>query len=802
MIESKNNDSNIDVLAAIPEQVDDISDQTLIISSENNDSSASSNTVFSSLTEVMKNKVDNDSDDEGGGDNTGSAHEITCNNSSNSTKEDVIIAEPLDMLAQVITIADEAVYTPERLFQVLSNVVANNKWPIADDQDNSNSVFDQLLWPHGDARQGVTPTDAVTTSATIASLAMGIFIVLYQKNHQKQLNSYEYLQEALGKTNVTAPETKEIQNMVDDLLKREKIRLPTQNETAIKHKQFEPNFVVQIFQKLLASKLIRFVSHVFQTTNLSFYTYWVVFFTVVLIAGVAFAATSLGLTIIFSITGAIFLTFLVMQLTNLFLNRNKSSLKNELEKINDSQIINRLKTRVLLKELHKKRMDALSKYMSTEPEKEQNEKKETLSAESNQPLSVDRDNSRFIRLKLKTNAQPILEDQSTTTTKEVITDTDIDKILNSKLGYRLLGGRPEHFIDVMTRIILTVSSAIAIGSFLLWVPASFATLIGATTVASFLFFPPVALTVCSFLFVVFFAKYLVEAHTEHLAFKKKIYDTLTAPYEKETNQQGKSVTKLQKFEDLMKEAKNLKEEVIKLRQELANRHIQVEPNLSQLCDQCQINEVFNDYLFEKQKLKPSIFTLCKKGISRIHTFIAGAGSLGYLFRQIGIVSGCLILAGTTGLFVGGPIGFAVMVGAFLIIGGVAKVIQYQVNRDKEHRKKFIDGFDDRISALKKHNKELTSIREVLSSRLNKKQNSNVCAKLNNAHPVNENTPTCSNENVNHTINHIDTTKLATDAFFSHPNQSHQSHECKLDVDDAQLNQLYVEKNQLQNLVCH
>ena len=156
-----------------------------------------------------------------------------------------------------------------------------------------------------------------------------------------------------------------------------------------------------------------------------------------------------------------------------------------------------------------------------------------------------------------------------------------------------------------------------------------------------------------------------------------------------------------------------------------------------------IASIENKRYFEEQQHKSTKFTLFKKGLNRVLSFTNGAGTGMFVVRSL------LLAGGIVSLFFAPPIWVIFGIGlAAAATWGIAKLVDYHLQRNVANRKAMIEGLDVRIDYLQKKKEELKEYDELL------KENHNKLKHLNTAIQKELAKPECANSENSQSISAI------------------------------------------------
>lgn len=482
------------------------------------------------------------------------------------------------------------------------------------------------------------------------------------------------------------------------------------------------------------------------------FVFWLVWFPFVLAVGTAVATTSMFIVpIILSITFGITLVFTAWKVIDRIRGiKNQQPNHDQIKKenIEHERMVKDLKQRTYMKEEHRIMMAMLGKPA-------------TLRKTDNDYIQEsDHDQIAITKAAVRKNKGEYI----------VQLERNKKEVLNSRLGKYLLSGSKSR---MGVAIGMEVASAVVMTSMVFWLISTVALVAasGAITNVVFAFFDSgINTAIAGGIVSGFFSlRKFAEMRKGQQEFENKIHDRLTEAYKPE-KPKFKGKTKADRFAELEQKVESRKAEVELLRLnkliELANRN-GYESKAMQLAISLiakikrtgvpinnpdntrktfeEINsayvklhadlkragkltdnsiayhydikkvDVYNDYYFEKQKDKATLWTNVKKGFNRAYAFLSGGQTGIFIVRTLFLVGGIAAAACT-----GAPLVFFAIAAVGAVAIGTMKLVQYCLERKRQKRENFVNTIDARISYLNKKRKELKALDVMLKTSAEKK----------------------------------------------------------------------------------
>lgn len=673
------------------------------------------------------------------------------NNSNKNLADDVAAAQPASresILAQSIA---GTVNTPENFYNTLSTVCDYIDWVITlprggqvytnvfandaaanqtsfaphhlnDDSYNSASAFNNIVYQdpsHSD--QGLTPIGWAFVGVVALPVTYGIARRVYQIYHKRELNSYGYLKRRLNEVAKDLGVQKtfkkdDIMAGFNDILKNGQIKniepvtespLSTTDElvgsqvikTVVDYDEyFEPNAFIKTINKITATSPAQWVGKAWDfVCNQSLY-FWVIGFPVGLALGAAAAAAT---PILIATTAAIGGAGLLYE--GIYWLYKKLTHTVDAENKEEEAQINKLKQRYFMQQEHEMIMKMLHNEYDIQQDLNVEEVLEDVH-DAEGSYEIDKNSRKVIRIlskKSNNHAAPVNNRHGEFSLQSP------QEIFSTTLGKHLLGSQRERDARLGITTAAAAVSGFIITTFVLYFSSCAIGLIaGAGALATALlgteltFFS--SLSIGAFFGVTTYCK----TRAAQLDYEKKVYQTLSVEYKP-----GTGVNKADKFSELYDQVETKKAQIAQLRNDLQKLGKKDEKSLLSKYDLKKV-DVFNDYYFEKQKHSPSLFTLFKKGLNRLYSLIGGGESGVYLVRTLflvgGIAAGAIAAAAT-----GALVPFLIATAVAAAVWGTIKLVQYQLDRNQEHREAFLNDIDNRIIYLELKDKELNAVLQKL-----------------------------------------------------------------------------------------
>lgn len=518
-------------------------------------------------------------------------------------------------------------------------------------------------------------------------------------------------------------------------------------------KNYEKNKRPSLFARLIGTASLA-VKSLWNFVGNNAFVFWLVWFPFVLAVGTAAATTSMFFVpIILCVTFGITLAFTVWKVVERIkhinnMKRNDSKEKNE--KIEHDRMVKDLKQRVYMKEEHRLMMAILGGSVTSHKAK-----KSFVNEETNQ-IKITKDAINNFAEK------PIIQ-----------LERSKEEVLNSRLGKYLLNGSKRR---IGFAVGMEIASGLVVTSMVFWLISTVALVAAGGAVANlvFAFFDSgVNAAIAGGIVSGFFSlRKIAEMRKSQKEFEDKIHARLTEAYKPE-KPENKGVTKAEKFAEmeLAVELKKAQVELLRLKKliALAAGHNskaltaahelvgEFDANGTRLNLACKpkklrnefkiinsayeklyadlkragkpINDksiasgydikkidVYNDYYFEKQKDKATLWTNVKKGCNRAYAFLSGGQSGIFIVRTLFLVGGICAAACT-----GAPLVFFGIAAVGALVIGTIKLVQYCLERKRQKRENFVNTIDARISYLRKKEKELDALEVVLDPSKSKDQ---------------------------------------------------------------------------------
>lgn len=584
--------------------------------------------------------------------------------------------------------------TVMRLLGVFGAAAANRS---NDDTPNSHSFFYKFMYKNPDKPQdGLTPGGmAVTAVSILGSLTVGVVRRIYQLRHKLKLQSYKNLTKRVNKSvpdDISATTEKELIETMDDLLARGKLTQGKPKSAPVPDEPLSWNWV--------KSKVVNLFSDTWNALNDMSMVFWIAWMPAALILGVG--GVSAGLPVIMSVTvgvAAIYGLYAAGSwIRNKYFPPAPTPVVDTVE--DEEQKIAELKARAFMKLEHKKWNAKFAEFGFGVEVKPKDKSYVKLG------LFIDKNNAQLIRLKKGGVNDPAPAPKV----------NDID--LNSELAQRLLGSKWQRYGRLGIDTLNSAIGGFVMTSFILWMIASGLGVIG---VAAGVLLSGQAtvfggLTVAGLLGISTFR----EIRADQKAHEEQVKHVLGTVIEVKTRDEKgeillsdgkpvmKEMTKLDYFNEVQDRVGKLQEQIA-----LQAKNPNLHPDVKALLDSYNINSIDanNDYYFEKQRAKPSFKTMLKKGWNRFYT-VVGGGQTGVLVVRLCVLTGCLFAGAVATSGVGLAVFVGLAVGAAVVVGAL-KLVKYQLDRQHEHNKNFVNVFDARLSYLKKKEKELIKLHKIV-----------------------------------------------------------------------------------------
>ncbi len=628
----------------------------------------------------------------------------------------------------------------------------------ADDTQNHHNPFLKLIYnTDGNAESGLNYTGlGFLFSSVIGGFIIGTVIKIFQNLRKLQLNSYQYTQQQIAKIHKkndlgympddelsTVPSKAEINQAFSDILESEKIKSlyhykvkslnsstivlerlgarptpPPPPKAVIKHTR--SNILVRGINWLQNTTIAKAAHTAWNRISKYSFIYWLVSLPMLLIFGsMGFPAllpaliTTLGI----GLGLAVWKSKKHIKTIHAAIN-NKISQQdnNEIDDVPESdkrddhdRVLLELKQRYYEKSAHKATMSALARY----------KEKQKITTLSLQQQAIKK--STFIEGDMDTESLGEQEE----TLINIDNANDVEAVLNSEIAQRLLGSKAER------RARWFVSGAKdAIGAF---VEFAFITGFGAdlsygmTAAGGILatIFTPVSHFLGGSLLMaagglvmgaIFGIKTLAQVHQEQLIAEQKVYQALTAPYQIKSGRiiNGKpeyvnaGITIKEKIEQLEKSINDTIGRIKTAKTALTSDQLNNIPHYN-------LNNInaFNHDRFEKQREKIPFKTKCKKIANRIFTGLTG-GQTGVLIARLLFLTGCVFAGALVGSVVGAPLAFGLIATGFALFMGGLKLAKSILDKRNGHREHCVNTLNSRVSYLKKKEKELNELEQIIN----------------------------------------------------------------------------------------
>lgn len=602
-----------------------------------------------------------------------------------------------DTAMKIMDVNDVVGWTFVRLFQVFGNIFANGS---NSDQYSANSVFNRLIYK--DPLQpalGMTTAGWVLTGGGLATMTMGLLRRIYQIYHQKELNSYAYLQARLQEAAAALHLDEEYtQDRIEAGLER--ILRSGQLNVIRPAKKARVGIIATAINKVRELGISRAIGAVWDFLGYQSMVFWIAFMPVSLMAGSMPTMVAAAMPVILGITavvgGGLYLYHGLFKGVAALYHWITNS-EEDASEVHDQVLLNQLKQRYFVEQLHALKMQALFRASGREVEPVI----PLLPPASEYELARGETVIRLRRIAPQRN-QRIDE----------MREAEPNDVLDSRLAQYLLESKTKRTLRRRVNIIADIWNAFITMSFVMWLVSALATaavpVIGLAGLAAFLSGSMQTLIPC--IVSGFFAglSAFADATAKQADYEKKVYERLNATLP------GHNVKTGEYFETLEQELKRHKDQVTLLRHSVKTHDIHADT----LCDLEKMNP-YNDYYFEKQKIAPSATSLLKKGMNRAYSLVGGGQSGILMARMLFLTSGFAVggVLATTGVLAM-PV-FLAIAAVGCVSVGVLKLVQYQFERDLKHREDFVDNIEVRIQSMENNIEELKQEQTYLRGLLNR-----------------------------------------------------------------------------------
>lgn len=640
---------------------------------------------------------------------------------------------------------DVGYHTFLRLWQVFGNVAANGT---NSDNYNDNNSFNQVVsdpaaaWSLG--------------AASVIPAALGFLIRIRQIQRTREVNSIAHQQALLSKIAGRPYSEQEVLSGYQDFCDRSKVvpeslrwTDPHQGKT---DKVIGTNPIADFVNKIKSTKTFAAVSTVWDTLTQAALVFWPLWMIAVLIVGIAasYAFPVLPILIIVTIGVTAAIQGGLMYAKH---RAKKNSLANELQKDMDPEeavaeqkdadneaadtirMTSEMRQRKVMKDEHNKFKSLFWVPFFNKSNTNTSSNGYAVGTDKNGVLIFlkkpgNEHSTAQVEKKMSFKDHPELSLTKTEKAEHLRTEQrelDAHKakmkfILDSNIGKRLLGSKASRVGRIAVSMFNDTIGYYTLSSFILWVVGS-AVLCLAPVSAFFGFaglgglilgaiVPGVSAGFSGIVGAIYGMNAFANTRNNQLAFENTVYTRLNEPY-KNT---GKTTAAY--FDEMYAKVEQSKLDVQAIQKTLANKVKKGEALTFEEAYIYKLNlkdiDVFNDRYMRTGEHSPSAWVTTKKVAFSAYKAINAGQTLIFVTRSLFLAGAAL--AGICLLFgPGAGIAFVAIAATLAVIGIGFKMAQLYNEQKAADKKAFVDSMPVRISYLRKQDKELTAMKDYIST---------------------------------------------------------------------------------------